>query len=57
MHPSQPDTPGREPVEHSQQIDSKALVAICSELKLLLADVFAIYSAFSATKGSAAKSM
>jgi starvation-inducible DNA-binding protein len=43
MHPSQPDTPGREPVEHSQQIGSKALVAICSELKLLLADVFAIY--------------
>lgn len=43
MHPSHPETIGRRSVEHSLKIGGKALVAICSELKLLLADVFAIY--------------
>ena len=41
--PSHPEIPQRITAEGHSQISGKALVAICSELKRLLADVFAMY--------------
>ncbi len=43
MNPSYPETPQRTTVKGPLQISGKALAAICSELKRLLADVFAMY--------------
>jgi hypothetical protein len=43
VNPSHPETPQRTTVEGPLQISGKALTAICSELKRLLADVFAMY--------------
>ena len=43
MNPSHPETPQRTTDDGPLQISGKALVAICSELKRLLADVFAMY--------------
>lgn len=43
MNQSHPASPQSKPVGSSLQIRGKALTAICSELKRLLADIFALY--------------
>jgi starvation-inducible DNA-binding protein len=43
VNPSHPEAPQRKTVGSSLQIRGKALTAICSELKRLLADIFALY--------------
>jgi starvation-inducible DNA-binding protein len=43
VNPSHPEAPQRKNVGSSLQINGKALTAICSELKRLLADSFALY--------------
>ena len=43
MNASHPDLPQRSAVGSSRQISGKTLTAICSELKRLLADTFALY--------------
>lgn len=43
MNPSYPEAHQRKTAGSSLQISGKALTAICSELKRLLADIFALY--------------